>query len=77
MNDPVVEKSKLVLDALQYAHDHNLDINKRESVERILKVLDPQHLENIDEFEELLKNSDAFMDMSAKDKESNQEKLPN
>jgi hypothetical protein len=50
MKDPVTQKSVLVIDALQYAH------------------------ENIDEFTELLKTSDTFMDMTAKGKKSN---LPN
>ena len=74
MNDTVAKKSELVIDALQYAHDHNLDINNKDDVRKILEALDPEHKENIDEFTELLKTSDAFMEMTAKDKKVN---LPN
>ncbi len=43
MNDTVAKKSELVIDALQYAHDHNLDINNISDVQKILDVLDPEH----------------------------------
>ena len=76
MKDPVVQKSELVIDALQYAHDHNLDINKLEDVQKILDVLDPDHKEKVAEFVELLKTSDTFMGMKARDLKS-EEKLPN
>ena len=76
MNDPVVQKSELVIDALQYAHDNNLDINSKEDVQKILDVLDPEHKQNIDEFVELLKTSDAFMGMKARDLKS-EDNLPN
>jgi len=77
MNDTVAQKSELVIDALQYAHDHNLDINKLEDVQKILDVLDPEHKENVAEFAELLKTSDTFMGMDAREKESNKTDLPN
>lgn len=76
MNDTVQNKSELVLDALQYAHDHNLDINKIEDVQKILDVLDPEHKENVAEFTELLKTSDTFMGMKAQDLKS-EDKLAN
>ena len=76
MKDPVVQKLELVIDALQYAHDHNLDINKLEDVQKILDVLDPDHKEKVAEFVELLKTSDTFMGMKARDLKS-EEKLPN
>lgn len=76
MNDTVQNKSELVIDALQYAHDHNLDINKIEDVQKILVVLDPDHKENVAEFAELLKTSDTFMGMKAQDLKS-EDKLPN
>jgi hypothetical protein len=66
MDDTVLNKSELVIDALQYAHDHDLDINSREDVEKILEVLDPDHHENIDVFMELLSTSDTFLGMKAK-----------
>ena len=76
MKDPVVQKLELVIDALQYAHDHNLDINKLEDVQKILDVLDPDHKEKVAEFVELLKTSDTFMGMKARDLKS-KGKLPN
>lgn len=74
MNDTVVKKSELVIDALQYAHDHNLDINNIGDVQKLLDVLDPEHKENATEFAELLKTSDTFMGMKAHQKT---EKLTN
>lgn len=70
MNDSVAKKSELVIDALQYAHDHNLDVNNVGDVQKILDVLDPDHKENVTEFAELLKTSDTFMSMKAREKES-------
>lgn len=76
MNDTVTKKSELVIDALQYAHDHNLDINNIDDVKKILEVLDPEHKENVTEFVELLKTSDTFMGMKARDLKA-EDKLPN
>ena len=70
MNDTVAQKSELVIDALQYAHDHNLDINDISAVQKILDVLDPEHKENVAEFAEILKTSDTFMGMKARDLKS-------
>ncbi len=76
MNDAVAKKSELVIDALQYAHDHNLDISNMGDVQKILDVLDPEHKENLTDFAELLKTSDTFMGMKARDLKS-EDKLPN
>ena len=70
MNDTVAQKSELVIDALQYAHDHNLDISNIGDVQKILDVLDPDHKENVAEFAEVLKTSDTFMGMKARDLKS-------
>jgi len=70
MNDTITQKSELVIDALQYAHDHNLDINDISDVQKILDVLDPEHKENVAAFAELLKTSDTFMGMKARDLKS-------
>ena len=77
MDNTVEEKSKLVIDALAYAHNHNLDINDKNDVEKILDVLDPQHLENVEEFVELLRSADTFIEITAKEKEPKKEDLPN
>lgn len=65
MDDTVIKKSELVIDVLQYAHDHDLDISNKDEVEKILDVFDPEHKENLDEFMELLKTSDVYMGMKA------------
>lgn len=77
MKDPVAQKSELVIDALQYAHDHKLDINEIDDVQKILDVLDPEHKENVTDFAELLKTSDTFMAMTAKKQESKKTDLSN
>ncbi|MDO8270043.1 MAG: hypothetical protein Q7T54_05250 [Candidatus Levybacteria bacterium] len=77
MKDPVVQKSELIIDALQYAHDHELDVHNKDDVQKILDVLDPEHKQDIDEFAELLKTSDVFMGMKAREKESQKTNLPN
>ncbi len=79
MQDLVTEKSELILDALQYAHDHNLDINNRDDVRKILEVIDPEHEEDVDEFLELLKNADTVLEIINKESESKNRKtnLPN
>lgn len=76
MKDPVVQKSELVIDALQYAHDHHLDINNVGDVQKILDVLDPDHKENVAEFSELLQTSDTFMSIKSQNLKS-EDKLPN
>lgn len=73
--DPVEEKSKLVIDALQYAHDHKLDITNRDNVAKMLEALNPEHSENVDEFMKLLQNADTFLEEKAVEKEKTD--LPN
>jgi hypothetical protein len=77
MKDPVTQKSELVIDALQYAHDHGLDVQNEADVRKILDVLDPSHTQDVAEFVELLKTSDVFMEMKAKEIKSKEPQLPN
>ncbi len=77
MNDPVEEKSKLVLDALQYAHDNNLDINNLDDVNKILEAIDIEKSESAEEFMNLLQNADTFMEMGADKIKSEKTDLPN
>lgn len=77
MNDTVTKKSELVIDALQYAHDHNLDVSNIGDVQKILDVLDPDRKENAPEFAELLITSDTFMGMKARNMSSKISKDPN
>ncbi len=70
MNNQATTKSELIIDALQYAHDHNLDINNDSDVKKILEVLDPGHEENVLNFTKLLKTSDTFLGMKAQNIQS-------
>ncbi len=77
VKDPVVEKSELVIGALHYAQEHNLDVSNKDDVQKILEALDPEHAQDIDEFVELLKNGDLFMEITARAKGSKKKDLPN
>ncbi len=76
--DKTAKKTELIIDALMYAETHNLDINDKSSVKRILKKLDPDHSSDkeVEEIMELLKHADKFMTMRA-NRKSKQQKLPN
>jgi len=75
--DPVLEKLELVIDSLRFAHDNNLDINNSDDVNKILEATDSTHIENIEEFTMLLKNTEAFMEMTSREKEDQKPDLPN
>jgi len=77
MKDPVTQKSELVIDALQYAHEHGLDVQNEADVRKILDVLDSNHTQDVAEFIELIKTSDVFMNMKAKEIKSKGLQLPN
>ncbi len=76
--DKAVEKTELAIKALDYAHTHNLDINNKDDVKKILETLDPQHISNekVEEFVILLQDADSFMEMTAKIK-TEKTNLPN
>lgn len=73
-----VEKTELVIDVLKYANDHNLDINEKDSVKKILEVFDPGHTSDkeVEEFMEILQHTDKFLTMRAARK-SKKLKIPN
>ena len=77
MKDPEEEKSELIIDILRYAHENKLDISNRNDVKAILKVLNPNYSEDIDDCIVLLKSADVYMDMTAKEKETEKTNLPN
>lgn len=70
MDDKVTEKTELVIKALDYAHSHNLDINSKTDVKKILEKLDQEHMDEkeVEEFINLLQNADTFMEMTSKKK---------
>ncbi len=75
-NDPVEEKSILVIGGLEYAHSHELNINNIDDVKKILEAIDAKD-ENPEEFMELLQNADAFMEMKAAEKQPKKADLSN
>lgn len=76
MKNPAVDKTELVIKALDYAHQHKLDINRIDDVKKILEEFQAEN-ENVEKFKNLLQNADAFMEMMAKEKEPKKTKLPN
>ena len=77
MSDIPLKQSEVILDALQYAHDHDLDIHIKEDVEKILTAIDPNHIQNIDEFTQQLSSADDFLDLIARESKDNKVELPN
>ena len=78
INDENTEKAELLLNALDYALTHNLDIHKKEDVEKILKTLDPEHTseEEVKEFMCSLQDADTIIDMLSR-KKTKKSDLPN
>lgn len=70
-NDPAVEKSELVVDALAYANTNNLDIKNKEDVTKILQVLDPEHSseEDVEKFMGLLQGADDLIQADVEHRE--------
>jgi len=63
MDLPREDKSALYMKALDYAKEHNLDINTKDDVAMILQVLDPAHTseKEVDDFMYQLKNASLFL----------------
>lgn len=62
--DPAIKKTEQVIDALSYAHEHNLDIQNKDDVKKILEVIDPEHSseEDAEEFMKLLQAANALIE---------------
>jgi hypothetical protein len=65
MDLPVEDKSELYMKALEYAKEHDLDINNREDVKTIVEAVDPDHSneKEIDAFAYQLKNVTMFLNI--------------
>ncbi len=74
-----METTELVLKVIDYAREHKMDINSKEDVKKMLKVLDSDISADaeIREFMVLLKTTDTFFDINAPKKKDNKHKLPN
>jgi hypothetical protein len=79
MNNKAKEKTELVINALEYAHEHELDINNNEDVKKILENVDDRYIDEneVEEFMALLQNADTFMEMNASKKKLKKKDLPN
>ena len=62
--DPAVKKTELVIEALSYAQEHNLNIQNKDDVKKILENIDPEHSseEYIEEFMKLLQAANALIE---------------
>lgn len=60
---PAIKKTELVITALDYAHKHNLDIKRKDDVEKIIKAIDPMNIneDDVEELMKLLQNADQFI----------------
>lgn len=75
MKDTAIEKTELVMNALNYAYKHNLNIDNSNDVKKILEAVQIES-EDIDEFKYLLQNADTFIEMMAVEKEAKKTDLP-
>lgn len=65
MDLPREDKSELYMKALDYAKEHNLDINSPQDVYKILEEVDPEHKEDINDFMYQLKNATMFLNLAS------------
>ena len=71
-DDKAIKTTKIIIEALTYAHSHNLDISKEEDVEKILNVVDTENLFQGDvmEFMKLLHSADTLIEDDVKRRKS-------
>ncbi len=71
-NDEAIKKTKLMIDALDYAHTHNLNINKVDEAKKILEAIDSEHAfeGDVQEFMKLLQAANAFIEKDVKQRRS-------
>ncbi len=62
--DPAIEKTEQVINALSYAHEHNLNIRNKDDVKKILKVINFEHSgeEDAEEFMKLLQAANSLIE---------------
>jgi DNA-binding transcriptional regulator/RsmH inhibitor MraZ len=64
IKDPTIAKTEQVINALSYAHEHNLDIQNKDDVKKILEVIDSEHSseEDAEAFMKLLQAANALIE---------------
>mgnify|MGYP001592566436 CR=1 FL=1 len=77
--DKAIKKTELIINALTYARKHKLDIANKDDVKKLLEIFDPEHTstEKVEQFMSNLQDAYTFMEMTARKRDSNKEKLPN
>lgn len=74
----ITERTELVIKIIHYAQEHDLNINDKNDVKKIVKAIGSDlRDEEIEEFMDQLENANIFMDMSARDLTKNKIKQPN
>ena len=71
-NNEAIKKTKLVIDALDYAHTHNLDIHAEEDAQKLLDAIDPEHSfqDDVQEFMKLIQAANVFIEKDVKQRRS-------
>jgi len=78
-DDKTIKITELIINALDYAQTHKLDLNNIDDLKKILEAIDPKHTSdiNIEEFTKLIQNADTFIDTTAYRIERKKSDLPN
>ena len=78
-DDNAAKIMALMINAIDYANKHKLDLNNKEDLKKILNAVDPNHLSglDLDEFTNLIQASYNFMEISAYRIERKKTKLSN
>jgi hypothetical protein len=71
--------TELMINAIDNAQTHKLDLNNKDDLKKILEAIDPQQDSGVDlnEFENLIQNADKFIETSAFRIDRKKSGLPN
>lgn len=74
----ITDKTELIIEIIHYAEEHDLDINDKNDVKKILMAIGSEHSEEeIKELMDDLDNATTFMDLSARKLVKDKTKQPN
>lgn len=78
MSNTAEEKTNLVLKVLRYAKEHDLDVSKKDQVQKILAIIDSERsVVDMEQFMGLLRDTDTLMEMISKKHEIKKTKSSN
>ncbi len=70
-DEQTLKRTELIIKALNYANEHNLDINNEENVKKILEAVDTEKtIQDIEEFMQLLQAGNALIEKDVKRRKS-------